>query len=461
MWNIEEVYEKYDNLLPSKYEGGYLIISLYQKIKIKQLENHFSTEDIKIILEEIAIKYGQNISQSERIIKSLLHFFLRNVPNEYGQFYLTDHAEKLIELMINKLNNPYKNFPLAKSFNQYFTIHFNEFQSITDLELKFGREFVAPHKRIINDHLESLEDELSDSYAQLNDILHSNNQDATSMVKKFADVFKKFGDRAEDITNAISSKDIFLRRLRMRVDEFYAIIKDTNNPKTEEEKNTMETLQQDWVRAVAIYNDLESFFKTIDFKIDHIRKQILNASSKLTELQEHFSAKSNFRLLIKRLFHLSMDCAYYDKGSILFKNGFNIKEMVFEKVQIFYPEYHDFLISKNNTIVSIPDDQEYEHENVIEIEKEIKRQEIIHQWINIAKEKLEFNTSLKIEDLMNEIIDKESDFTIAQNVVIELTQYAAERNEYKLAIIQSPVILKNKNLLIWKMRIEKIPVTVF
>ncbi len=99
----------------SKCVGGYLIIALHKKIKEKELGEYFSTEDIKLLRDEIVAYHNGSAPHSERIVRNLLHYFLRNVPDQYGKFYLTDYAKQLAELLEYKLNNPYKTFPLKEA----------------------------------------------------------------------------------------------------------------------------------------------------------------------------------------------------------------------------------------------------------------------------------------------------------------------------------------------------------
>ena len=180
----EDLFDKYDQLIPAKFNGGLLVIELYQKIRSKALGRHFTSGDIKYILENIAVREDGVVPQSEKVIKNLLHYFLRNVPGEPGKYYLTDHAESMVELMIRKLNNPYKDFQLKANFEKYFSIRINEIKTIDDMERRFGREFVSGHKRILNDHLETLEDKLEKSYESLNTILQSSEDSATENGQK-------------------------------------------------------------------------------------------------------------------------------------------------------------------------------------------------------------------------------------------------------------------------------------
>lgn len=456
MFENEELYEKYDLLLPSKFDGGYLIISLYEKIKSKEINEQFTITEIRNILDEISIKYQQSTTQPERLLKKLLHYFLRNLVDDPGKYHLTDYAKNMVELIKNKLENPYKNFPLKESFEKSFSVRFNKVRDINELEGKFGRIFIEGPKKVINDHLEALEDELKEAYIELNTILKFDEEDATTLVKKFVIVFRKFGDRAIDITNSISSKDRFLHTLRGYVDEFYTMCEKYKQPETQEEVAALTNLKNDWERSTEIYHDIEIFFKTIDYKINNIRKQIINASEKLSELHEHFSTRSYFRLQIKRLLKLMLDNASFNEAGASFENNFPLKELVYERLRFFYPDYYDFQIEKPNFIITIPYDHEYEQQERCEIEKEVKRQQIINVWIVKLKIILEKGESVLLSDLMETIIQKESDFSIAYHVAAEIIQYVAENSNYQICIEQILIPLKNKDVSLWKTSLKRI-----
>jgi len=456
MLEDDDLFDKYDLLLPSKFNGGFLVISLYQKIKAKAIGRHFTSVDIKYILEEIAVRYREPVAQSEKVIKNLIHYFIRGVPAEPGKYYLTDHAESMVELMIHKLDNPYKNFPLKKNFEKYFTIRFNEINTINDLERRFGREFVSGHKRIINDHLETLEDELENSYKNLGDILDSEAYSATEMVKRFVLVFRNFGERAEDIANAIASKDRFIRSLREQVDSFYERVASFKNPETVEEQDHLETLKTDWSRAAVIYHDIEVFFDTVDYKIGNIRRQIHRASEKLSELHENFSSRSHFRMQIKRLYRLALETTSYKETDTVFDNGFPVKGIVYEKVRLTYPEYYDYGVKRSNVIEEREVDEEYLRSERREIEFEIKQQEIINYWVAESKRMLDERSELVVGELMELILLKENDLTVAYHVAIELAQFAAEGDDYLLDILTKAYQIKNTDFVTWKMSLKKI-----
>ncbi len=454
MWD-NELFENYELLLPDKFDGGYLILTLYQRIESKSLPEQFGTDDIRLILEEIAQKYKTQVPQSERVIRQLLHYLLRNVPEQYGKFELSDHAIRLVELMRYKLDNPYRNYPLKETFEKYFFLKTGEIKTVTDLDVKFGKDFTAGHKRIINDHLFALEDELQQAYEQLNNILETDEESATILVKKFTDVFRKFGERAEDITYAISSKDGFLKRLRNRVDEFYQETDIFRQAQSDEEIQQLRKHQQDWQQALTIQNDLETFFKKADSKIERIRRQIFKASTKLSELQESFSRSSTFRLSIKKLFHACLEQATGKRQEIRFDRNFPLKTIVAGRLQLFHPVYYDFASIKNNHLKQVVPQPEYEAMQRIEIEREIRRQEFITQLIGIGKDKMISNDLFHLSKFLQEISDEQKDAFIIQNVALDLLNFAGTIDERTVEIEKEIYSFTKEKLSTWTMKIRK------
>lgn len=456
MLESDDLFDKYDQLIPSKLNGGFLVIALYQKMRSKALGRHFTSGDIKYILENIALRYDSVVPQSEKIIKNLLHYFLRNVPGEPGKYYLTDHAESMVELMIRKLDNPYKDFQLKANFEKYFSIRIDEIKTIDDMERRFGREFVSGHKRILYDHLETLEDKLERSYESLNTILQSSVDSATEMVKNFVLVFRDFGERAEDIANAIASKDRFMRTLRSHVDVFYQQVDDSKHPETTEEIAQLELLKTNWAKATDIYLDIEEFFETVDYKIGNIRRQIYRASEKLSELHENFSTRSHFRIQVKRLYQFILENTSYHKEEQVFESEDLVKGLVHEKLRFQYLEYYDYGLTRSNDIAEPEVDEDYQRTEIQAIEVEIKRQEVINFWVGECKKLLCDDQELVLGDLLDMIMGKENDLTVAYHVAIELTQFVSEDDEHLLEIITSPFQLKNTNITLWKMKMKKL-----
>jgi len=451
MFLNNELYEKYDLLIPSKFEGGFLVLALLEKIENGELEEQFTIVDIRNTLNEISNQYQQpSVPNTERLLKTLLHYFLRNYAEEPGRYYLTDYAKSMVVLMRNKIENPYKNFPLKASFEKFFVIRFNQIKSITDLEERFGRIFIEGPKKIINDHLEALDDELREAYGNLGKILQADEGSASTMVRSFTIEFKKFGERAEDITNAIGTKDKFLRELQRTVDLFFDLWDKFKQPSNKEEYGVLENLKTDWRKSVEIHNDITGYFKAVDSKISNIRRQINNASDKLSELHEHFTVRATLRLQIKKLLGVALNNAVYHEDGAAFTNNLPLKSIVTETIRLFYPEEYDFGSVTLNRVVQIPADDEYGRQEREEIESKIKRQQNINEWLEAGKGLLKNQGTLNVKEFMETIMDSGIDMSVAYEVAISLTTFASEDNDIDIEIERQIVILKNTKLLLWK-----------
>ena len=394
----------------------------------------------------------ESIRPWNNIKDNLFHYFLRSHPDEPWKYYLTDYAKNVVDLMVSKLENPYKNHPLKKSVQDSFSLRHGEIKTIEELERKFGRIFIQGSKKIITDHLESLEDELREAYKELNDILRKEDeQSATSLVREFTIVFRKFGERAEDITEAIISKDKFLGDLLNVVDHFYRKMEDDGKFDTD---NVLKS-KSDWERAQEIYTDIREFFNSVDQKVHIIRSQINHASQKLTELQEQFSARAFFRLQLKKLHRTILESSQYTTEGIRFGNNFPLKQVVYEPVRMLYPRYYEFELPKPNIIVNIEADETYEHNEKQKIAKEINRQQIINQWVDKAKDILESKGQLSVDELMNSIMDEEKDLSIAYQVASRMTAYTSEHSDVFIDVEQKIISLSQQDLSLWKMKIMK------
>lgn len=440
----KDLYNKYDLLLPSKFDGGYLIIALYEKIKNGEIEEYFTQREVTDILREISTTFEQDrVRQWNSIKENLFHYFIRSHPDEPWKYYLTDYARNVVDLMLNKLENPYKNHPLKKSVQDSFSVLPNEIQAIDQLERKFGRIFIQGSKKIILDHLEALEDELRKAYSELNTILQKDEENATDLVKQFAIVFRQFGERAEDITEAIISKDQFLGDLRDVVDLFYSRIQEGPD----------QTL--DWGKARDIYSDLQEFFHTVDNKVRLIRRQINHASEKLTELQEQFSSRADFRLKIKKLYQLILENASYTEKGVLLDKNFPLKGLINEYPSLLFHKYYEFGDPEPNLLIAIQPDEEYEREEKQKIDHEIARQELINSWVRKSKSLLADQGQLSINELMENVTHEESDLSIAYQVVSQVIAYASENKDVNVDIERKLLSIQNQNIALWKTKILK------
>lgn len=218
--DFNELFSDYDFLIPNRIEG-YIIIRLWQKIKSGEIQEEFSYNDIKNIVNEVTALTNGATPQIEKILKDLLHYFIKKPPETVSKYYLSDYAERFIQLLETKIDSPYRNFPLKKNFEKYFAIEFEEIEDFEELNRWFKQGFHDTSKRVILDHIESLQDEVESSIKKLNEILYSDELQAIEMVRLFVNEFKNFGLKAEQIREALFLKDETLKNLKKTADYFY------------------------------------------------------------------------------------------------------------------------------------------------------------------------------------------------------------------------------------------------
>lgn len=445
------LYSKYDQLLPSKFRGGYLIIALDEKIKFGELDEYFTLNDIEFILREISFEFEQeSVRQWSQIKDDLLNYLIANHPEEPGRYYLTEYAKGVLDLMRNKLENPYKNQPLKENFEKCFSILPQEIKDINDLERKFGRLFIAGPKKIIIDHLEGLEDELRDAYLMLNGLLDNQGQEAVEMVRAFALTFRKFGERAQDITDAMRSKDRFLKDLGDVVDFFY---REMDEGRSLEDSDKKKKLNENWERSRAIYADIEIFFNAVERKINGARRQIFNASEKLSELQEYFSSRSNYRLKVQKLLVYLLETSSFGEDEINVDTDFPLKNLVYEQPRMFHQKHYEFVDREPNRVIVVLPDPLYEHQEREKIDQEVSRQQVINIWVEKLTEQLVNEKDLSLEREMRRIIDDQGDFSVAYGVAAELIALASTEQGIQIDIRQQLTEIQKENLTTWITRI--------
>jgi len=447
-----ELYNQYDLLLPPKFDGGYLIILLHEKIKNGFIEQPFTYQQIEETLVDISRIFRQDsVRQWARIKDNLLHYFIMNYPDEPGKYFLTDYAYNVIELMLHKLDSPYKDHPLKKSFERSFYIKIQDIRSIDDLERQFDRLFISGPKKIVADHLSALEDELKEAYLALNNILSNDNETAAVTVREFATTFKKFGSKAEDIKAAMASKDKFLRDFQLVIDNFYGILEDT---KFSEDSLANQRALSDWEKAKNIFRDITDFFADVDHKITRVRRRINNASEKLSELQEHFSARANYRLQIQKMLIFLLNAGRFSEEGLVFDLPFPLKAVVFARPRLLFLRHGDFDNDRPNVVINVAPDTEYEALEKNKINTEVMEEETVRLLVQAARLQLTEERSLSIPELMQSLLDSGHGLALAYRVAAELTS-TLQRDGIDIEVHRQVASLQQNEMSLWKTTIKQ------
>lgn len=453
--DFNELYTDYEFLIPNKIEG-YIIIRLWQKIKSDEIKEEFSYNDIKNIINETASFTSGAIPQTEKILKDLLHYFIKKPPETVSKYYLSDYAERFIQLLETKIDSPYRNFPLKKNFEKYFSVEFEEIEDYEELNRWFRQGFHDTSKRVILDHIESLQDEIESSIKKLNEILYSDELQAIEMVKLFVNEFKNFGLKAEQIREALFLKNETLKSLKKASDVFYSKIEETKHFQTIEEEKQYHEIENRWQTANQIKEDVAAFFENIDKKLLRITNQIVFASSKLKELEENFQYQSLFKINLKKLLQLVLETSSFDKkAGILLHKDFPVKGIPFEKVQLFFSPKYEFNIETESIGIVPETNTDYEQAERAKIENQLRVQEKIASWVDVCFSRIEKENEFNYSSVFYEILDSEQNIEIPLQVGFSLFQQLSNNKDFDV-IIDKAIANPNRNdILTWNMKIHR------
>ena len=453
--NFNELFSDYDFLIPNKIEG-YIIIRLWQKIKSNEIQEEFSYNDIRNVIDETASYTNGSTPQTEKILKDLLHYFIKKPPETISKYYLSDYAERFIQLLETKIESPYRNFPLKKNFEKYFSVEFEEIEDFEELNRWFRQGFHDTSKRVILDHIESLQDEIESSIKKLNEILYSDTLQAIEMVKLFVNEFKNFGLKSEQIREALFLKNETLRSLKNASDFFYSKIEETKHFQTIEEEKQYHELEYKWQTANQIKEDVIAFFENIDKKLLRITNQIVFASSKLKELEENFQYQSLFKINLKKLLQLVLETSSFDKNEgILLHKDFPIKGIPYEKVQLFFTPKYEFNIETGSIGIVPKTNTDYEQAERTKIENALQVQENIASWVDICFSRIEKENELNYSSVFYEILNSEQNIEIPLQVGFSLFQQLSNNKDFDV-IIDKTIANPNRNdIITWNMKIHR------
>lgn len=450
---FNELTVDYEYLVPNKIEG-LIVIRIWQKIQANEIKEEFSYNDIRDTILEIAPLLNNTTPQVEKLLKDLLHYFIKKPPDTVSRYYLSDYAERFIQLIETKIDSPYRNFPLRKNFEKYFTVKFEEIEDFEELNRWFKQGFHDTSKRVILDHIESLQDEVESSIKKLNEILYSEELQAIEMVKLFANEFKGFGLKAEQIREALFLKNETLKNLKRASDLFYKKIEETKHFQSIEEQSLYEEIEFKWKSASSIKEEVSVFFESIDKKLSRIHEQIVFASSKLKELEENFQYQSLFKINLRKLLQLVLETSKFNKNEgIQLHNDFPTKGIPHEKAQLFFSPKYDFDIETESLGIVPKKDIDYEQSKRVLIEKELEIQEKIASWVDTCNSRIRKDKFLDYSTVFYEIIDSEEDIEIPLQVGFSLFQEFSNNDEFEITIYRAFANQNRNDILTWNMKI--------
>ena len=125
-----------------------------------------------------------------------------------------------------------------------------------------------------------------------------------------------------------------------------------------------------------------------------------------------------------------------------------------ESTKILYPKHYDFDNDRSSHITEIGQDVDYEAEMKASIYEDVRRQEIIERWLEIAENILQQNGKIAVNDFFEAIL-LEEDFPVAYQILGEVIAMVSKEKDIYIDIDTELKIIKEHNIALWKMNIRR------
>lgn len=456
-YSFQELHQQYEKLIPPK-EEGLVVLWLFRQIKNEEIDEYFTYQNIKQAIQEVADLEVKGQSQTERILKSLLNYHIERPPNNIQSRYkLTEFARKFVSLVENKLESPYRNFPLRDSFQRYADFDADKIKSIEHLESWFVQGFHTTTRQTVVDHLESLKDDVANSIHALNEILYTEDESALDMAIRFAEEFKSFGDKANEISYTLKLGDDLERKLKRVMSYFDNQAEEYPHPQTEKQHAEYTKLRKQALRSVEIHREVSKFFSQVYEKLSQLRERILYASTKLNNLQEHFQYQSRFKINLNKFLQFTLEEGSYSLNELQMPSQFPRKKMYIESFKFIAIPYVDNFLPSSNPLVLSSHSIKHEERERQKISLELKRQERIVRLVKKYKKILEKQGALDFTRHFYKILEDEGDIELAIQVGYELVQFAANSQLHSITIDKFlKDELQKREVIIWQTTIRRL-----
>ena len=424
----------YEFLIPSK-EEGLVVILLHQKIEKKEIDQEFTYQDIQQVVREVSSLLDiSHQPHTERILRNLIRYFIDRPSGKRNKYMFSDYAERFVALIKNKLEHPYRNFPLAESFKRYSQFKADEIHSITEFKSWYEQGFNSTTKQTITGHLEALKDDSNIAIEQMNQILYVDTLTGMDLVIKFSDLFKGFGERAEQISETLKLGNVLEVEIKKVVDRFYNRLDQMKHPETDEEKSEYLIYRNEYNESENIRANVVNFFEIVNSRLALVREKVLFSSSKLRELQDNFRQQSRYKINIKKLLQLMLEKAEYSRLELYLPQVFSKKYLPIERFRLPLIKKPDFDSEKTNNLYEFTSDLDYQKSERAKIEKELDRQQKAAQWVNHYKAVLMESKILDLKEVFQTVLGKENDIQICMQVNFDIIQHSLTQNEVRLVI---------------------------
>jgi len=449
--NSESIFYAYKELFPNDFE--FLVLyHLYSNYPSAEIQH---AEIKQAIVDTSKLPYldtGKE-RQTEKITKSLLRTFIERVPGKFNHFILTSHAERIIELVINRINNPYLRFPLKETFEMFFKLPDDIGQGIIALQRwhKFG--FQNNARQMVTGHLDGLKLAVDDAIKALNRVLEADDLSAMQMLEEFSNNFQILGEKARQITDAIKMKVEVHYKLRNIVHAFIDSSEKELQPESTLNKiQHLAPSQQDIDTVVQIKEEVDHFFEKIDKQLDLISMKMAFAANKITELQESLRVQSKYKINLKKMLAFLLENSSSDiKNWIKLPDKFPARGIVQDKFRFMTLRYYDLGFLKRAKPYEQETDNDYEESQRHHFESELKDQALIREHCERAQQLLDTEKKLNVTNYIFDIL-KNGSLEVGMQTGYELIRNIDESNNLE---ITEELLSNNTNSIhLWKVVVQ-------
>lgn len=447
----ERIFHVYGELFPDEFE--FLVLyNLYRNYPSVEMQYVEIRQAITDTFKLPFFHTGKD-RQIERILKNLMRAFIERVPGRFNQFVLTPHSERIVEIVTQRINNPYLKFPLKDTFELYFKLPDNAAKDITLLKSWFRFGFQNNARQVVLSHLEGLKLAVDDAIKALNQVLEATDLSAIQMLEQFSQHFQILGEKARQITEATGMKDHVYYKLRDIMAAFSEILDVAQSEGFIENAEDFLSLRADYNTAIEIKEEVYSFFEKVDKQLDLINTKMAFAGSKITELQESLRAQSHYKISLKKMLAYLLRNSRSDPQQwILLPDGFPVKDIVQQKFRFKTLRYYDMGFLKRSKPFEQKEDLDYEAEQRAHIELELVKQARIQNYCEQAQNDLAKTGRLDLVKRIFEIIKEENDEEIGIQTSYEFIRNLTESD--KLSIEDELESNATNTIHIWKTTIQ-------
>jgi len=449
--DFQKIFNVYQELFPNDVE----FIVLYSLFKV------FGSTEIEYIEIKFTITNASKLSflnngrevQVERIFKNLLGTFIERIPGKFNRFVLTPHSEKIIEIVLNRIHNPYLQFPLKDTFETYFKLPENAADHISELQRWFKLGFENTARQVVIGHLEGLKFSVDEAIKELNKVLEADDLSAIKMLERFSANFSVLGDKARQISEAI----------RMKVDVYYSLrnISDAYGSKVSQilHLNTEQEIEENKIAkinrdiATGIKEEVYLFFEKVDKQLDFINSKMTFAGLKIAELHDSLKAQSHYKISLKKLLLFLLNNSSTDRqNNITLPDNFPKKSIINEKFRFVSLRYWDMGFLKKGTPIEQKLDGEYETIQRKKFELELAKQELVQKLCEQALADLSLNKKIDLSSRLFDIMEKEHGLDVAVQTGFDFIRSLGSENE--ISIKEELQTNKEKSIYLWKVLIQ-------